>query len=466
MANFEKSPGCHDVSVEIQSAKASAHHLLNKTLTFKVWVKRSNSINKVLTSDESVIYQKSERNGSSGHLYDLDIEANDGDIEQHAEHELILTVYRRLFLLSFAFNLTALILAVTGQFPYAEKEAALFSVGNILALVLWRNEAFLRCVFWLAVKVLGRSWVPLPLKTATTSFLQSVGGIHSGCGISSIMWLSYSLVQNLNHPETTSPEMRGLASLILGLLLISSVAAFPLVRLVSERFHRFTGLCALALLWVFVILSAAYIPAEKSYRLRGSALAKKQDFWFTLFITFLIILLWLTVRRVPVQVSGDPSLINEHMMFAGAVGDINKSLVSDPAKYLYTSCAQFTGLPYLINMYNKVVVVAKGSGICVFLSFMLEPCPTEVYVIWVATAIEKNFGDDIVKKIKSYPSEKMIIHDTAFSGRPNVPQMTVEAVRKWGAEVAIVNSNLSESRDVVNGCKAARIPAFGTIWDS
>lgn len=117
-------------------------------------------------------------------------------------------------------------------------------------------------------------------------------------------------------------------------------------------------------------------------------------------------------------------------------------------------------------MYKRVVVVATGSGICVFLSFLLQPCPADVYVIWVAKGIEENFGDEIVRKMKSYPAEKMMIHDTAVCGRPNVSEMTVEAARRWGAEVVIVTSNPSGSRDVVNGCKAAGIPAFGPIWDS
>jgi hypothetical protein len=395
---------------------------------------------------------------------------------------------------------------MTGYFPYGKEKAALFSIGNILASVLCRSEAFLRCVFWLTVKLLGRwSWVPLLVKTAATSFLQCVGGIHSGCGVSSIMWLIYSLLETISHRESSSDEIIAVASAILGLLLISSLAAFPLVRHlhhnVFEGFHRFAGWAALAMLWAFVMLTASYNPLDKSYSLQGSSLVKKQEFWFTIVITLSIIFPWLCVRRVPVKVSAPSnhaSLIKfqggiesgllgrisrsplsdwhafgiisdgeeEHMMLAGAVGDFTRGLVSDPPTHLWVRGFRFAGLPYLINMYKKVVVVATGSGICVFLSFMLQPCPAEVYVIWVAKGIRQNFGDEIVTKIKSYPSEKLIIHDTAVSGRPNVQEITVEAVRKWGAEVVIVTSNPSGSRDVVNGCKAAGIPAFGPIWDS
>lgn len=418
----------------------------------------------------------------------------------------LLTVYKRLFALCFAVNLLGLVVAATGHFPYAKEKTALFSMGNILASVLCRSEAFLRCVFWLAVNLLGsRSWVPLAVKCAATSFLQALGGIHSSCGISSIMWLIYSLVQTLSHRKSSSDEIIGVASAILVLLLVSSFAAFPLVRLLHhnlfERFHRFAGWAALVMLWAFVILTTSYNPLDKSYNVRGSSLVEKQECWFTLAITLIIIFPWFCLRRVPVKVfapSNHGSLIKfgggiksgmmgrisrsplsewhtfgiisegkgEHMMLAGAVGDFTRGLISDPPTHLWVRNLRFAGLPYLINMYKKVVVVATGSGICVFLSFLLQPCSADVYVIWVAKGIEQNFGDEIVRMVKNYPSEKMIIHDTAVWGRPNVAEMTVKEAKRWGGEVVIVTSNPSGSRDVVNGCKAEGIPAFGPIWDS
>ena len=68
--------------------------------------------------------------------------------------------------------------------------------------------------------------------------------------------------------------------------------------------------------------------------------------------------------------------------------------------------------------------------------------------------------------MSGHPKEKVRVVDTAISGRPNLSEMTVDAARAWGAEVVMVTSNAEGSRDVVNACKAARIPAFGPIWDS
>ncbi|CAI0542215.1 unnamed protein product [Linum tenue] len=127
-------------------------------------------------------------------------------------------------------------------------------------------------------------------------------------------------------------------------------------------------------------------------------------------------------------------------------------------------------------MYNRVLLVATGSGICVFLSFLLQDCEAEVCVLWVTKGVEQNFGVEIAgmmmrsgdlegEKTKR-KKKKVIVHDTAVLGRPNVSRMSVEAAKDWGAEVVIVTSNPEGSRDVVKACKGAGIPAFGPIWDS
>jgi hypothetical protein len=80
-------------------------------------------------------------------------------------------------------------------------------MGNILALTLCRSEAVLRVVFWLAVTLFGRPWVPVVVKTGVTAILQSLGGEHSGCGVSSAAWLAYALVQALQHRDVTPREV-------------------------------------------------------------------------------------------------------------------------------------------------------------------------------------------------------------------------------------------------------------------
>ncbi|KAL0790970.1 hypothetical protein Bca101_007216 [Brassica carinata] len=404
-------------------------------------------------------------------------------------------------------SLHSLVLAATGRFNYARNGASMFSIANILALTLCRSEAFLRLVFYLTVTILGRSFVPLRIKIAVTSLLQSLGGIHSGCGVSSIVWLVYSLILTLKDRDNNSTAIIAVASAILSLLCLTSAAAFPLVRHlhhnVFERVHRFAGWSALGLVWAFIVLTTSYDPVSRSYTDNiASTLIKRQGFWFTLAITVAIVLPWLTVRRVPVDISSlsghaslikfsggvkpgilgriSPSPLSEwhafriisdgktsHMMLAGAVGDFTKSLVSKPPTHLWVRTVHFAGLPYLVNLYGKVLLVATGSGICVFLSFLMQQSKAEVYLIWVAKGLDDNFGSEIVNRIKSYPhQDRIIVHDTAILGRPNVSEMSVKASKKFGAQVVIVTSNPEGSRDVVNACKASGVPAFGPIWDS
>ncbi|CAN0853318.1 Adenylate-forming reductase 03009 [Linum grandiflorum] len=490
------------------------------------WIHGPPSSSKVAPSD--LLHHRSVSLASSTHFCDLDDEVVDVDVsvaELEEEHQSppgavmaskkdssrlsiilldqgILTVYKRLFAICFTLNVVGIATAATGHFDYARDRAALFSIGNIFALTLFRSELFLRAVFWAAVKVLGRSWVPIRMKTSTTSLLQSLGGVHSGCGVSSVAWLVYGVKDGAN----SSSAIVMVSSVILVFVSLSCLVAFPAVRHlhhnVFERVHRFAGWAALGCLWGFVILTVSYDPKTTLYENHiGMKLMVSQEFWLTLAITILIIIPWLTVRKVPVNASSPsghatiikfqggvrPGIIGrisrsplsewhafgiisdgktEHMMLCGAVGDFTKSLVSNPPSHLWVRQVHFAGLPYLVNMYDKVLLVATGSGICVFLSFLLQPCKANVCVLWVAKGIEQNFGLEIKEMMNRHPKDKVIVHDTALMGRPNVSQMSVDAAQKWGAEVVVVTSNPEGSRDVVNACKGAGIPAFGPIWDS
>ncbi|RVW79166.1 hypothetical protein CK203_051343 [Vitis vinifera] len=282
--------------------------------------------------------------------------------------------------------------------------------------------AFLRVVFWLAVKVLGQSWVPLGLKTAITSLLQSLGGIHSGCGVSSVAWLVYALAD-----ETTG----------------------VLVYISHHRTHNYS------------MVTVRRVPVKVSAPSGHASIIKFEGGVKAGILG--------RISRSPLSEWHAFGIISdgktEHMMLAGAVGDFTKSLVSDPPSHLWVRQVHFAGLPYLINMYDKVMMVATGSGICVFLSFLLQPCSADVCLVWVAKGIEHNFGREIKEIVNRYPKDKVIVHDTAVSGRPDIAQLSVDTAKNWGAQVVIVTSNPQGSRDVVNACRMQEflpLVLFGT----
>lgn len=81
-------------------------------------------------------------------------------------------------------------------------------------------------------------------------------------------------------------------------------SAFPLLRLyfhnVFEVTHRISGWTGLALLWIFIILTLTYDPLTNDISRNISDISGKQEFMYAVIVTVLIILPWLTTRKVPV----------------------------------------------------------------------------------------------------------------------------------------------------------------------
>ncbi|KAG6546288.1 hypothetical protein Mapa_012328 [Marchantia paleacea] len=414
------------------------------------------------------------------------------------------TMYNTLKVLPIVSNVACVALAGSGRLPAAEQNAAAISVANIVAVVLVRSEVFLRFLFWLVVKCLGHSWVPRFIKTTVTSILQSIGGIHSGCGLSSVMWLIYAVELAFEDRRTNPSLILGLAIAILFLIVISITAAFPILRHhhhnLFERLHRFSGWTSLAILWAFVILQDSYDPHTGSYSIGGS-LKTRVELWFTAAMTVIIILPWLSVRKVPVETIVPPLKNNSllrfdggvqpgllarisrsplsewhafgiisdgrsHTILAGAVGDFTKGLVEKPPSQIWIRRFHFAGLPYLTNLYSRVVHVATGSGICVFLSFLLQETKADVHVVWVAKNLESSYGESFYETVKSIPADRLTVFDTAQTGRPKTVEVVVNKVKEFEADCVIVTSNPTGSREIVRGCRNAGITAFGPIWDS
>ncbi|KMZ69883.1 Integral membrane protein TmpA [Zostera marina] len=506
-----RSSSCRDVSFEVRSAIKSHPRRYNSVHGFEFigeQFERAQSrlfgsshfcdINVDYDEEEGYLEEEIYPEASSMTLTTAAATTNSGGGDKKKrlavilDHQSIFTVYKLLFLVSFVVNITALTLAVFGRFSYARRNATVIAVGNILGLVLCRSEVFLRCVYWLAVRVLGRNWVPMILKTTTTSLLQSIGGIHSGCGLSSIAWQTYALVQT----ERTPIDIPTVGWTILCLLTLSSLSANPIIRHLYhdafENIHRFAGWAALGLLWVFVVITTEDDLAN---------LVRREIFWLTVAITFFIIFPWTTVRKVPVEVTSPsphasiikfpggliPGLFGRiarsplkdwhafgtisdgkdtHKMLIGAVGDFTQNLITNPPTHLWVRQTRFAGLTYLLNMYKRVVVIATGSGLCVYLSFFLQPSAADVHLVWVTKDVEKNVGGEIKAMLDSFPKEKVVVYDTAVSGRPDLATITVDAARRWMADMVVVTSNPQGTAEAVSASKAAGFNAFGPIWDS
>ena len=445
-----------------------------------------------------------------------------------ATHRGWLTVYKCLFLLSFSVNLTCFAAAVSGHFPSARSNSALIAVANVLALVACRSELFLRLLFAIAVFVFRHLLPFAPLRNACTFFLSNLGGIHSGCGMSALLWLAYAVSGMFSDGHDIMPIQRlqhATAAITLAQLLLTCMSAFPALRHLHhnafETVHRLTGWAALAGVWLYVILSngSSYGGggADGGFYLRAANIVRAPSVWATAAITLLIILPWLSVRRVPVRclastaaapprggsTHGSVSIMHffsstpvqpgllarisrsplsewhafgtvsdgrhGYLIVAGAVGDFTNGLIENPPSQVWVRTLHFAGIPYLTNMYERVVHVATGSGIGVFLSFLLQPTTvtTEVHFVWVAKSVKKTYGEEFAELLRTCPADRLTIYDTAErGGRPDVGGMAVEVARRVGAQVVIVTSNPSGSKAVVDTCRANGITAIGPVWDS
>lgn len=413
--------------------------------------------------------------------------------------------YRKFFCFTFGLNMIGLGLAASGHFPYAVHFSGAMVVGNFNFAILMRNEIFGRILYWI-VNTLFAKWTPLWWRLGCTSVLQHLGGIHSGCALSGVLWL---LLKVVNMFRTL--DVQHDAVLIWGVVTnlavaISALSAFPWVRNthhnVFERHHRFVGWTGLVATWIFVLLGDMYDPITRGWNINGVALIRHQDFWFTVGMTVFVVLPWICVREVPVDIElpspkvaiirfergmqqgllGRVSrtclleyhafgIISEgthakyHYMIAGVQGDFTKGLVNNPPKTLWTRQLKFAGVSNTSTLYKRGIRVCTGTGIGAALSTCLQS--PHWFLIWIGSEQEKTFGPTISGLIHRHLGpERLILWDSkARGGRPDTMKLVKEAYASWGAEVVFITSNYVGNSEIMQGCKEAGIPAFGTLWD-
>ncbi|KZV83649.1 hypothetical protein EXIGLDRAFT_307079 [Exidia glandulosa HHB12029] len=413
--------------------------------------------------------------------------------------------YRKLWLFVITLNTIGLLFAILGRFPYAENHSGALVLGNLLAAIMVRNEIFGRFLY-LFVNILFAEWTPLWFRLACTSTLQHLGGVHSGCAVSAVAWLLYKVVEMfINH------RVQHLAILVTGVLtnlavFISIASALPWVRNnhhnTFERWHRFFGWTGLAATWSFVILGNSYNPHSRTWDASAGRLLSTQELWFTIAITAFVLLPWVCVRKVQVEVEIPSSKVavlkfkggmqqgllgrisrsavmeyhafgtisesmyaREHYMICGVQGDFTRGLVNDQPTEIWTRCVRFAGVGNTSVLYRRGIRVCTGTG----LGAALSTCIQEPgwFLIWIGSDQEKTFGKTISNLIyNNIGPERRILWDSKKEGkRPDIMKLVGDAYRSWGAEVVMITSNRSGNDELMQGCRAAGIPAFGTLWD-
>ncbi|KAL5529069.1 hypothetical protein ACEPAG_5043 [Sanghuangporus baumii] len=413
--------------------------------------------------------------------------------------------YRKFFTFVVTLNAIGIGFAASGKWQYPLRYPGAFILGNLFFAILMRNELFGRFLYWF-VNTFFAKWPPLWFRLGCTSVLQHLGGIHSGCALSGLAWLTLKVVNTFRQHDVQHDSVL-IAGVFTNLAVaISALSAFPWVRNthhnVFERHHRFVGWAGIVFTWVFTILGDTYDPDTRSWNLSGTHVARQQDFWFISGMTVLVLIPWVCVREVPVDIElpspkvaivrfkrgmqqgllGRISrscimeyhafgIISEgthakyHYLVCGVQGDFTRSLVNDPPATLWTRELKFAGVSNTSTLYKRGVRICTGTGIGAALSTCIQS--PNWFLIWIGSDQEKTFGPTISGLIyRHMPPERYILWDSkARGGRPDSMKILKEAYYSFGAEVVFITSNYIGNSELMEGCKEAGIPCFGTLWD-
>ncbi|KAI0355003.1 nonribosomal peptide synthetase 12 [Trametes cingulata] len=436
-----------------------------------------------------------------GYLDDELPEKTQGHIFRNIRHQ-IFSLYRRLFGVVFVTNM-AIFIATLVRGGASAEQLGLIVVANLFCAILMRQDYVINAFFTVACSV-PNTW-PLAIRRVAAR-VYHIGGLHSGCAVSGLVWLILFTVQatrELLNREKTSAATVAITYFILMLLVGIVLFAYPKVRSTHhdafERTHRFLGWTATALVWCqVVLLTNDYRPQTQPL---GKALVHSPAFWLVVVMTGSIILPWLRLRKVPVRaevlsshavrlyfdyvtpkpghftrISESPlvewhgfATISEpgktgYSLVVSKAGDWTSKMIAEPPKHLWVRGIPCYGVLRITPLFRRVVFVATGSGI--------GPCApcilaqrVPIRLLWTSPDVRKTFGDKLVDSILA-ASPGAVIYDTRKHGKPDMVKLTYRMVKEFDAEAVCIISNQKLTQKVVYGMMSRGIPAFGAIWDS
>ncbi|KAH6906423.1 nonribosomal peptide synthetase 12 [Coprinopsis sp. MPI-PUGE-AT-0042] len=438
----------------------------------------------------------------AGYQDDEPVPQTNGWLIRNLRHQAF-SIYRRLFSLVFLINV-AVFAWVMATKQYDANRLGGIVVANVFIGVLMRQEIVINTAFLVCTSV-PRSW-PLFIRR-TAARVYHIGGIHSGAGVSSFIWLVAFTVQAtkevLNKGKTSITTLVVTYVILIELLGIL-IFAYPALRKrfhdSFENAHRWFGWTALALVWVqFMFLTLDYLPEGQTL---GYALARSPHFYLVIILTCSVIWPWFRLRKVEckaevlsnhavrlwfdygvtpdagtfVRLSDSP--LKEWHGFASIsipgrtgysvvvsrAGDWTSKHIANPPNKIWIKGVPTYGVLKLVPMFRRMVVIATGSGI--------GPCAPAIYrkeipmrVLWTAPNIRETFGDKLCDSILEANPEA-VIYDTRKHGKPDMVKLVLRLVKEFDAEAVAIISNQPLTEKVVYAMQSRGIPAFGAIWDS
>ncbi len=366
-------------------------------------------------------------------------------------------------------------------------------VLNFMVATIIRSQYVINLLFAMATSI--PTSFPLSLRWACGK-VYHFGGIQVGTYFSGAMWLFYLFTQ-----IDLSP-LSELIAVHIGVLTLVMLVSLPKFR---AKYHnnfeiiaRFGNWTSLALFWVETILFIKTVNHEATL----AHLLNSPFIWALVLITFITILPWLKLKKVPVQVktpSNHVALASFNYgetPFAGSSTDLSfspllewHSFANVPApntsgfrltisragdwtgdfikkrpQFIWRKGITTAGVGNVEKLFKKVIWVATGSGVGPCIPHLLtKKVPSRL--VWSTRNPRKTYGDELVDEILAVQPNP-IIWDTTSQGKPNLVELAYKAYREFEAEAIICIANKKVTWQVVYEFESRGIPAFGAIWDS
>ncbi|KAL2830519.1 hypothetical protein BDW59DRAFT_170092 [Aspergillus cavernicola] len=423
----------------------------------------------------------------------------------------IFIVYRRLLSLVWLANIAMLVCFLA--IPSIDRHhISTVAFVNLTVAVLVRQDVVINILYTVCCSV-PKSW-PLAIRRRCAK-IYHLGGVHSGAAVMAVCWYTGGICYNINSFVTRSKESSRpsiltitLSAMALALFVGMITLAYPTIRKkhhnLFECVHRLAGWLALAIIWAQTMSSIRdQRAATKSL---GDVAVGTPSFWMLIVITLSIASSWLFLRTVPVDaevlsnhavrlhfdytvpVNGTFTRLSKrpliewhsfatvpapeakngrlkgYSLVVSRAGDWTGGRISNPPTRLWIRGVPTCGVMRIATLFNRLVLVGTGSGIGPLLGHIQIPtCPFRL--VWSTSNPTETFGKEVMDAVCNADPDA-VVHDTKKQGRPDLVQLTWNAVQDFEAEAVVIISNEKLTKKVVYGMESRGIPAYGAIWDS
>ncbi|OGE56206.1 hypothetical protein PENARI_c003G03631 [Penicillium arizonense] len=276
----------------------------------------SNSVGTIFSDHGKLVDDYSSKELRSGHtsvdLSDLEAQKATEPRRKHFAHfrYAVFTVYRRLFTFVMCANLACFVYVMVSNRQLVALVDA--TAVNLVACGLARHPMVINGIYRVVCS-LPRS-APLCLRRMAAKAAH-YGGVHSGCGVASLIWY-IGFVAMVSKLYWTSSPISALSSvtftaapiaiayIILFLLFVMVVVAYPSFRRKMHDYfeltHRFTSWLILALFVALLMLFAHEVSTAQKQTM-GYFLVTLPAFWLLIAAIVAVVHPWLLLRKVPVE---------------------------------------------------------------------------------------------------------------------------------------------------------------------